>query len=659
MAQEVQIVPKYLHSHVETYINDYTSNTETTVSTTTGGSRFISVFRSSMGIDNVIVKKDTLADFKKTYGKSNFSKYGQPLMMPIAELSSGNASVYCMRIMPDDAYAANSILSLSYLPDVENKKFNIQFKVSSVLQSQFSDTSKYSTQKAFKTSLRQKAESIYTGEPDEETGYIEVPLITFRSVGRGTYGNSYRWRIVRNDDYESNYNMKMYSFEILSSMGGVSKVATYVGSLTNSEKSSYATLINDILDDQNIGSIVVDIQVFEEYVEAVYNAYKTFLNEVDPDTECPSLEQFDMLFGKKVSSDDDIPYIVIHPTSDDSTSTTYQTLDPIQGVPFIGGSDGSFDVATVPQSKITEDFTGEMAVRKAEIDAYTKAFNGTFDRRILSPRRTPCDVLLDANYPSEVKVELAKFANVREDCLCYIDYGTETTIATIDNMISYYNGTTEDTSNSEIFNTRNISKEFQYYVVKDPDTKKRCTVTITYLYAQKLPFHYAEYGSHVPFVKGYSQLTGHIKDSLEPSIDDVDMDIKEKLYKARINYYENAGEDVFQRCSQNTAQLDTSDLMEENNMNTLFELKRLIEMDCWYNLYNFTSAEDRARFAATEKARFSNWEGRKVDSLDITFSVNEWELEHSIVHCYVEVKFRNLNKRTIIEIDVNKRDTSI
>ena len=134
------------------------------------------------------------------------------------------------------------------------------------------------------------------------------------------------------------------------------------------------------------------------------------------------------------------------------------------------------------------------------------------------------------------------------------------------------------------------------------------------------------------------------------------MDIKEKLYENRVNYFETLEENVYQRCSQNTAQSINSDLLEENNMNTLFAIKRIIEKDCWSELYDFTSAEDRVRFTEFEMAKFSNWQGSKVDTIEITFDVNEWEAERSIVHCYVAVQFRNLNKRTIIEIDVNKRN---
>ena len=91
-------------------------------------------------------------------------------------------------------------------------------------------------------------------------------------------------------------------------------------------------------------------------------------------------------------------------------------------------------------------------------------------------------------------------------------------------------------------------------------------------------------------------------------------------------------------------------------MNTLFEIKRIIEKDCWDGLYDFTSVEDRARFTEFENAKFANWTNRQVDTINITFDASEWELQRSIIHCYVAVQFRTLNKRTIIEIDVNKRN---
>ena len=75
-----------------------------------------------------------------------------------------------------------------------------------------------------------------------------------------------------------------------------------------------------------------------------------------------------------------------------------------------------------------------------------------------------------------------------------------------------------------------------------------------------------------------------------------------------------------------------------------------------YARYSSDAQRDCSIEQQIEEAKFSNWKGRKVDTISIRFDVTEWESERSILHCYAEVQFRNLTKRTIIEIDVNKRN---
>ena len=132
--------------------------------------------------------------------------------------------------------------------------------------------------------------------------------------------------------------------------------------------------------------------------------------------------------------------------------------------------------------------------------------------------------------------------------------------------------------------------------------------------------------------------------------------MKEELYLDRFNFFEAIGENQFERAVQNTAQTINSDLLEEHNMQTLFDIKRILEYDAWANTYNFTSQDERARFQQIEEAKFADWKGSKIDTIAIRFDVTPFEAERSILHCYCEVQFRNITKRTIIEIDVNKRN---
>lgn len=651
MPQEIQIVPKFQHPHVETYINDYTQYTDESSTPIDTNSKFICVFRSSMGPDNVIIKKNDLSDFKKTYGKSDYSKYGQPLMMPIAMLTSGSATCYCMRVMPDDAYAANSVLYALYKTDEETGKMTIKYRVAYIPKDSFTSPTSYKTAKAFKKALRTRATAFYSKEKDAD-GFMSMPIATFRMQGRGIYGNEYRWRITRNTEYENDYGIKMYSFEALSTSNGLKTEGNYVGSLVTSNKYTDTTLINDILDDQEVGTTVMDVQVFDEYIEELYDTFKEFVGNLDESMrdEVPDLDGFDPFFGITLKGESVNRNIDIVPEADDTDDIS---VDRVQGTSFVGGDDGAFSddatytITTVVNDEVVETtYTGAQAVFLAENDAYIAAFSGELDRSILSTRRVPTTAILDANYSFEVKQALADLVNTRESGMLYLDMGTETTLAQMTNLIDQYS----------IFNTRNISKNFQHYVVKDYETKKRCEVTVTFFFAQALASHYNNNGTHVPFVKRYAQLTGHMKNSLEPCIDDIDDDIKEKLYVNRINYFETVEENVFQRATQSTSQMINSDLLEENNMNVLFELKSDLERDCWDALYNFTSAADRAAFTEYENAKHANWKGIKCDTLSITFDANEWEAERSIIHCYAAIQFRNLNKRTIIEIDVNKRN---
>ncbi|MNC76238.1 hypothetical protein D3C75_1279160 [compost metagenome] len=49
--------------------------------------------------------------------------------------------------------------------------------------------------------------------------------------------------------------------------------------------------------------------------------------------------------------------------------------------------------------------------------------------------------------------------------------------------------------------------------------------------------------------------------------------------------------------------------------------------------------------------------GVQVRSGDVDFRMTPWEEERSILHCYVELVFRTINKRGIVEIDINRRVT--
>lgn len=683
MPNTVQIVPDYSYPYVKTVLNDNTirdkSDIDAISNSTVENLNYISVFASSKGVDNKLIRKSALSSFHSTYGYSNYKLFGQPFMMAEALLSNPNTDVWCMRVMPDDATYSHTVVSLWYKADTVNKKFNIKMTSKAMASNETIDLNSIeSIRKGGQVLDGQAVDGVYK----DTEGYVQVPFMVVNSDGRGKYGNNIRWRIVTNTDYEKKYGIKLYSFEIIDTENGSETIARYVGGVTTSTKTVDATFINDVLEDVSVGLAPVYIHVFEENIESMYNAYVDFCNEMkeaDPTASItiPELDVFDPLFGKDIArnkvkvpanqpfmnfveqltpevnteaSDYDATKYATVPAYNDSSEITAEKfiyVDDVSGNCLSAGSDGSFDVSV------------DAVTRQSAIDAcYIKAFSGEYDKLIMAPRRIQAEALFDANYSSDVKKCLVKLALFRKDAICYMDAGIMDTLTESD--VSSMDGLFDDTINSmdeqyQAFADKLISMNLQDYKVKESSTGKRVAVTTTYYLALRNPSHILNNGRHVPMVNEYCTLSGHVKNTLKPSIEIYEKDLMDRLYLSRFNYFECIDEDTFVRATQNTFQEEDSDLLEENNVNVLMWLKRHVEDDARDQHYKFTSATTRTDFAQYIKQKYHGLVGREVESLDIQYKVNEFEYNRSIVHAYLAVTFRPLAKQTILEIDVNKR----
>lgn len=649
MAQTTQIVPKFQHAHVMTVINDYSGYTDETPVVSDDSVKFINVFMGPRGIDNKLVKVTQSDNFKTIFGESDFAKYGQPLMMPIAELSSGNASAWCMRVLPDDATLANSILSIYYKADVAKKKFRIKFKTKSLTGG---DAPKSKDELILK-GLQLDGEAGDSDEYKDAEGYTQVPIMVVCPMGRGNYGNDQRWRISSNIDWEIDYKMKIFSFETLEPISGIQKTSTAIGSAITTTRYSDTTLIQDVIDDQDPGTAATYFYTYEDQFEKLYDAYCEFLDDVakaNPNDviEKPDLDEFDPFFGRTIGSTTLDPYIKIVQQREagvltlavddpaDYTDDTVALIDGVEGNILDGGSDGILDTAE-------DQDTLDAAIEKM----YNDAFSGVLDKTILSKKRVPCNALLDANYPLSVKKTMMALNEARGDAMLYLDTGILSSLS--DPVLRQLK------VDYAVFNTMRVSKNCQHYKVKDPSTNKKVDVTVTYYLAQKLASHIKTYGTQQPFANLYAVLSGHIKNSLLPAVEEYEQDLKDQLVDLRLNYFEAVGENEFRRMSQNTSQSESTDLLEESNVLTLLEAKRMIEDDTFDNIYNFSDPDAREAFKNYETSRFESWKGSRVQDISVDFQMNAWEEQRSTLHCYLSMKFRTITKRVIVEVDINNR----
>lgn len=217
---------------------------------------------------------------------------------------------------------------------------------------------------------------------------------------------------------------------------------------------------------------------------------------------------------------------------------------------------------------------------------------------------------------------------------------------------------------------RNVSVDLGHYEIFDPNSGRRIPVTATYFLAQNLIPHLIQHGINKPFTFNYAQLTAlrrnsrvlkvqgnMIRDTFKPDLDLIDWDVKEMLYKGRINYYVQTDEGrIVKRAVQNTRQLDASALLEENNVRVLNLLKKQLDAACQGYLYEWNEPEVRKGYTAAQMEIYRPWIGSMVHDIDIVFTANEWEQERMIMHCLVYVAFRDIIKRIILEINIARPD---
>lgn len=723
MPQTTQIVPKYSFPFVDTVVNDNTLVTDIDPSANTDGENmvyYVFPFTSPKGIDNKFIKISSQDVFTKTYGRSNYKKYGQPMMMPYHVLENPSAVCWCMRVMPENAEYSHAFINYKlHLPTVPEGETDVAVSTLKAYITTEISTNPWNPENTDSAESPKSVESVLeyadsmSGITTDSDGNIVVPgVMAFCSAGRGTYGDMYSVRMSRSMYQEKEYGIRMYNFEVLSNENGLQRIAEYVGSPVTSTKYIETTFINDLVADADDGNLPVYVHVSDEKIEYIYNKYIEFVKKMGPALEAelekkiddynipegmlegtvlvtdefaakvkelrniqnkinycsnpPDLDEFDPFFGTELASTLSDPFLtpVSLLTSDIDTSVegfdanaytdsdSVVFMDDVSGASLSKGSDGYFTNPRTEeiQDPITLTTTTKQWTYEDEVEnCYKKAWSGDLDKRILSAKRIKAHAFFDANYPMSVKNIIADLVvNLRKDCVFYADTGLRKSISTAEAQ-----SMVEDFAN---FQDCKLSKNIHCYMVKEPNSMKRVLVTITYLLASQFCEHIIANGVHIPFVNEYCRLTGHIKNSLYPTIDDYDSDLKEFLVQNRFNYFETMDDNVYQRATQNTSEPYTSDLLEENNVHIMLEMKNGIERIIASSLYNFADYEERMRLRDTVQDKYRGWNNSRVQSFDITFKSNKFEQERSIIHAYLEIIFRPLGKRAILEIDINPRE---
>ena len=615
---EGNIILEYNHPYIKTVIYDNSAPT-LEVPEVDDGVKFLNVIQSSKGQDGVFLKFKNTEDFIEEYGTPNYKLHGQPIYNAYAALKSREANIYCMRVMPNDALVANMILLAKYKvnnDNPDNPKMIIKHEIVSYPGLNNRDDFEYIVDD-------------YNVMEEDEDGFKVVPLLGFYALGRGVYGNNLRIRLSSMVDKRSTISFKTYRLEIMEMDRALIVKENFQASLyEDAVANNISFFYEDIVNDAEDGSRKLNMYVNPNALEAMFD---TYVAEINPSTKM-TIGFFDPLFGV---NRDLSPIEGLEVQLDES----FVSIDQLEGVALENGSDGALTIK--PDESIDDQLRREDVVNQMYLDA----FNGVTNSVIGSKRRMPVRFMLDAGYSNEVKRAMVNLALKRYDAFLHLDSGFLSTST----ELVYWGQEMYD------INDRIISKNGQHWQIRDPFSGKRVRVTHTYLLANLLPHHIYGIGDHVPMVgEKYAKLTGHVKNTLMPIIDGDDLELKDDLYDLRVNYIEAIDEQTFIRATQQTSQQEETDCSEENNVYMLLNMKRIVERKMQSLLYNFAEPEDRVRFAdeAENALRFYK---EKVRGFQIKFAMSPYEEERSILHCYLDVVFKTIAKRGVIEINIHNR----
>ena len=624
---------KFRHPHDETFIID---NSEIkTVSTANSGAKLLAAFLSSKGIDG---ETKTFTDFSKLikeYGLPDMKKYGQSYYQVINWLKSGGVA-QVMRITADDATYSN----LMVLADVETVTEQKQNEDGQPLYT--TSDGHETTESSGNTPIMLKKVKIdYRGESlvdlksfDEDivkekmkgkdttsSGTKKtIPLFTVLSKGKGEYGDAYRVRITPNLMADRDTKYRNYVFELFLNEGGLSKAADPVNvSLFPDAQNNYRR--SEFIDDV-IKSDIYPVKLFsyDFGFSKIIAEVMPVLKEANPDKEF-SEENIDFLFGFDKAGE---TYKGIEITS------TKLPLTAIEGIKLSGGNDGKFAMSN---SERQQHITSQ----------YVKAFNGDIDLNFHNKKKFPADIILDANFPLEVKKAILNCRAKRNDCAYLPDAGI---------LNSLQAAKAWRKSDLTVDDWAVSAPYFQHFNTKDEYTGKEIKVTIPYLFSILLPKHFANVGSHRPMAgENYPIRDIIIEGSLKPVI--YQPEDKSEFYDLRINYLEEDVNAVIIG-TQLTSQTKTSELSNLNNIFVLFEIKRTIESLVPRFRFEFTDSDaDMANFNRDVNQALQPYQDYKCKYVKGVVSQTGTQRDQHILQTKLNIGFKSFAEKNEIILNID------
>ena len=635
------VVLAYQHPYIATYLEDNTIYNDTdTVSVPTPAFNGIQVGFFGAGRDNVILYSTNTNMFIEEYGKPNYKLYGQAAYNAVAALDTNQCGMYTLRLLPDDATYANCVIMVDWKVETPIEGDNpkpqlcIKFRKASVTGAK--------TVAALKTGIA----AMYGTELDDE-GYNTAPLMSFWQLGRGTYGNSTRLKFADTMDYDSDTNT--YRYYELDVMEFAKTGLTTKENITGCVQDGILELVNennpsmfmeDLVNDPEYGSKKINMMVHSDTYEQIVAAYNEAVANYTADDGITVLneETLDVIMGLYMDGTENPVINMV----DNSTAADYLNPISVDGFTLENGTNGALDGS---------DAT---AVEQVKSELLIKAFRGEIDRKLTSRFGTPADFCMDANFPEEVKREMASFAAKREyDAMTYIDSGTMTSSSEIINFLTGLKSIT----------AYNLVKECGTYNFRDVEyTGKIIPMSITHWLSKALPKHISIESYSTPFAREDARLqsgTDFVAGTFFPQINPDDNEVKKQIFKLGANCYETISNGVVQRSTGITTCTTNSDRKLEFNEYILHRAVKIAYDILNSKLYKIGEEADRLQYQTHAEKEISYQLAAYLRSVTVEFVMSKKDEQRSIMRLRMRLVFRTVITRGILEIYLDPRTGTV
>ena len=572
---------------------------------------FMLGFSSEKGPEDLrIVKADT---FNKLYGDDiSFAKHGQPLLQA-ANIIKNGGTLLAKRVVADDATLANTAI-IAKVKSVEVQKVNAQGQplyTDSITQQETTKesgntpimiTTAKVTYEAKSVSSAKKLATVITTienetdlEGEVDTTFV-YPLFVLSDNGRGA--SNKRFRIA------PDYNTSKYA-----------DYMTYVFYTIEKNKivESFTFTMNPDIIEAGVNRSIENViklssnQLEGKLFESNLYAFIEKISEISGN-DIDFCTNNDLLFGRDRKGNS-IPAVLVDLDTGANLSYSY-------GLDLKHGTNGAFGTAPF----------GTEAYKEKLIEL----FDGTFSNEIYDIDNYKIDLIVDANYPDDVKRAIESFADFREDFVYLRDMGLNN--KTIEDILA---------NNAQNTKSRYSATYCTCYDIIDPYTKKQIPVTIGYSLSRLLIEHFKN-GRTRPLAGQLYNMT--IPEAIEGTVNFLPKitpayNQKEMLYEERINYA-SYFDGVLTLETLFTSQEKDSQFSYINNVLAIQEVIKAIRTRCPKTRYSFIDNEDLEKYKEDVETVLNKYIANFLQ-LKLVYTKDETMLSNKIFYATLQVKFRN------------------